>query len=115
MENYRPSVLPKLGLDFDTLRATKPDIMMASFCAYGNTGPYAGYRGNGTTIEAISGWDSLFGYPEEPPIVMGFYQADAITGLQDGGNHTGRSHKPRPHWRGATYPGLDVRDSRRLH
>jgi len=82
MENYRPSVMPKLGLGYDVLRRVKPDLIMASFSAYGERGPYSGYRGNGTTIEAISGWDSLFGYPGGPPLVMGFYQADAITGLQ---------------------------------
>ncbi len=82
MENYRPSVMPKLGLSYEALQRTKPDLIMASFSAYGEQGPYSGYRGNGTTIEAISGWDSLFGYPDGPPLVMGFYQADAITGLQ---------------------------------
>lgn len=82
MENYRPSVMPKLGLDYDVLKRIKPDLIMTSFSAYGELGPYSGYRGNGTTIEAISGWDSLFGYPNKQPLVMGFYQADAITGLQ---------------------------------
>lgn len=82
MENYRPLVLPKLGLDYETIRQVNPEIVMTSFSAYGETGPYADYRGNGTTIEAISGWDSLFGYEDGPPMVMGFYQADAITGLQ---------------------------------
>ncbi len=82
MENYRPQVMPKLGLSYDVLKSIKPDLIMTSFSAYGERGPYSAYRGNGTTIESISGWDSLFGYPNDAPLVMGFYQADAITGLQ---------------------------------
>jgi crotonobetainyl-CoA:carnitine CoA-transferase CaiB-like acyl-CoA transferase len=82
MENYRPNVMPKLGLDYEALRKVNPEVIVTSFSAYGEQGPYSGYRGNGTTIEAISGWDSMFGYADGPPLVMGFYQADAITGLQ---------------------------------
>ncbi len=82
MENYRPNVMPRLGLGYDALNSVKPDLIMVSFSAYGETGPYSEYRGNGTTIEALSGWDSLFGYADGPPLVMGFYQADALTGLQ---------------------------------
>ncbi len=80
MENYTPNVMKKFGLAYEDLIKINPEIIMTSFSGYGNMGPYASYRANGTTIEATAGWDSLFGYADGPPMVMGFYQAD--TGLQ---------------------------------
>jgi crotonobetainyl-CoA:carnitine CoA-transferase CaiB-like acyl-CoA transferase len=55
---------------------------MASFCGFGKTGPLADYKANGASIEGLAGWDYLHRHPGEPPVVMGFYQADAISGLQ---------------------------------
>lgn len=82
MENYTPRVLERFGLGYQRLRQVRPDIIVTSFSGYGAEGPYADYKANGTTIEAIAGWDALFGYAGGPPMVVGFYQADAITGLQ---------------------------------
>ena len=82
MENYTPNVMNRFGLGYEDLRKVNPSLIMASFSGYGKVGPYANYRATGTTIEATAGWDSLFGYADGPPLVMGFYQADAITGLQ---------------------------------
>lgn len=82
MENFTPGVMKRFGLAYDDLIKVNPGLVMASYSGYGNSGPYADYRATGTTIEATAGWDSLFGNADGPPMVMGFYQADAITGLQ---------------------------------
>ena len=80
--NFTPRVMRKFGLDRASLVATKPDIITVTWSGYGETGPYADYKANGATIEAMAGWDALFGYADDDPMVMGFYQMDAITGLQ---------------------------------
>lgn len=82
MNNYTPRVMKKFGLDHESIRDINPTIISVAWAGYGNEGPYANYKANGTTTEAIAGWDSLFGYRDDDPMVMGFYQADAITGLQ---------------------------------
>lgn len=82
MENYTPNVMKRFNLSYEDLKKVNPSLIMTSFSGYGKVGPYANYRATGTTIEATAGWDSLFGYADGSPLVMGFYQADAITGLQ---------------------------------
>ena len=80
--NFTPGVMRKFGLDRASLASTKPDIITVTWSGYGDTGPYADYKANGATIEAMAGWDALFGYADDDPMVMGFYQMDAITGLK---------------------------------
>ena len=82
MENYTPHVMDRFGLGYETLSQINPRLVMASFCGFGKTGPLADYKANGASIEGIAGWDYLHRHPGEPPVVMGFYQADAISGLQ---------------------------------
>ena len=82
MSNFTPRVMSKFGLDFDSLQEVRPDIVYVCWSGYGDVGPYRDYRANGATIEAMAGWDSLFGYRDGEPMVMGFYQADAFIGLQ---------------------------------
>ncbi len=82
MDNYTPRVMKKLGLDYDSLRSVKEDIISVAWSGYGTQGPYASFKATAATIESLAGWDALFGYHDSGPLVMGFYQADAITGLQ---------------------------------
>ncbi len=82
MENYTPHVLEGFSLGYEVLRERNPRLVVTSFCGYGKTGPLAEFKANGTTIEAVAGWDFFHRYPDGDPMVMGFYQADAITGLQ---------------------------------
>ncbi|MYA15902.1 MAG: CoA transferase [Gammaproteobacteria bacterium] len=83
--NFTPRVMHKFGLDHAALASTKRDIITVSWSGYGETGPYADYKANGATIEAMAGWDALFSYADGEPMVMGFYQMDAITGLKMAG------------------------------
>lgn len=65
IENSRPGVMARLGLDFDELRTLREDIILISMSAFGASGPYAAYAGYGGGIEAASGLQSLTGYATE--------------------------------------------------
>ncbi len=59
-------VLQKMGLDYDALRAIKPDIILARISAFGPDGPYAQRLGFDTIAQAMSGAMSLTGFPDNP-------------------------------------------------
>jgi len=64
--NLPISVLRKMGLDYDALRALKPDIILARISAFGPDGPYAHRPGFDTIAQAMSGAMSLTGFPDTP-------------------------------------------------
>jgi benzylsuccinate CoA-transferase BbsF subunit len=66
-ENMRPGVLAKLGLDYESLRAVKPDIVMLSSSAVGNTGPERTYVGYAPNFAAMGGISHITGPAEGPP------------------------------------------------
>ena len=82
MENFTPRVMERFGLEWPELSAENPGLVMTHWSGFGKTGPLSDYKANGTSIEALAGWDWLHRYPDGDPMVMGFYQADAITGMQ---------------------------------
>ena len=53
------------GLDYESLREIKPDLIMLSTSLMGQTGPYAGYAGYGNSGAALSGFQNLVGWPEQ--------------------------------------------------
>lgn len=82
MENFTPRVMERFGLEWPELSTENPGLVMTHWSGFGKTGPLSDYKANGTSIEALAGWDWLHRYPGGDPMVMGFYQADAITGMQ---------------------------------
>ena len=80
-ENYTPRVMGRFGLDFASLREINPDIVMVSACGFGKTGPWSDFKSNGSAIEALGGWDWRHRYEGGDPMLMGFYQPDAICGF----------------------------------
>jgi crotonobetainyl-CoA:carnitine CoA-transferase CaiB-like acyl-CoA transferase len=64
--NLPPDVLARLKLDYDSLRAIKPDIILTHGTAYGPDGPYAERVGFDGVAQAMSGAMSLTGFPEAP-------------------------------------------------
>lgn len=64
--NLPVDVLKKMGLDYDTLRAIKPDIILARISTFGPDGPYARRVGFDTVAQAMSGAMSLTGFPGAP-------------------------------------------------
>lgn len=80
-ENFSGRVLPNLGLEYPVLRAANPSVILLRMPAYGVSGPYANYMGNGGTIEPMSGITSLFGYEGGPPMNSGVMHTDPFAGL----------------------------------
>jgi crotonobetainyl-CoA:carnitine CoA-transferase CaiB-like acyl-CoA transferase len=66
-ESFKPGVMRGWGLDYATLRAVKPDVIMLSTCLMGQTGPWATFAGYGNLAAAISGFSNLGGWPDRPP------------------------------------------------
>ncbi|MGD0295992.1 MAG: CoA transferase [Bryobacteraceae bacterium] len=64
--NLPINVLRKMGLDYDVLRALKPDIILARISTFGPDGPYAHRAGFDTIAQAMSGAMSLTGFPDAP-------------------------------------------------
>jgi crotonobetainyl-CoA:carnitine CoA-transferase CaiB-like acyl-CoA transferase len=64
--NLPIDVLEKMGLDYDTLRQVKPDIILARISTFGPDGPYARRLGFDTVAQAMSGAMSLTGFPGAP-------------------------------------------------
>ncbi len=79
-ENFSARVLPNLDLEYSVLRKINPTIVLLRMPAYGCTGPYSTYMGNGGSIEPMSGISSLLGYPGGPPINSGVMHTDPFSG-----------------------------------
>ena len=67
-ENFAPKAMRGFGLDYDTLVADKPDLVMVSTCLNGQTGPHRDYPGFGGQGSALSGFNYLTGWPDREPI-----------------------------------------------
>jgi crotonobetainyl-CoA:carnitine CoA-transferase CaiB-like acyl-CoA transferase len=67
VENYRADVIGKLRLDYDDLRAVKPDIILVSMPSHGKSGPESHHVAYGTNVEQLSGLASITGYPGMGP------------------------------------------------
>ncbi len=79
VDNMRPPAKQKLGIDFDSLRAIKPDIIAINVTAFGNSGPYAGHGGIDPLVQALGGLMAITGNPDEPPLKTGSPIVDATT------------------------------------
>lgn len=71
VDNYGVDPMPKWGFSYDEVRAIRPDVIMARSSVMGRSGPKNGTVGFGYGIAAVSGWNSLMGFPDEPPLGMG--------------------------------------------
>src|SRR5271169_379743 len=66
-ESFTPKTLRNWGLDYESLRAIKPDLIMLSTCMQGQTGPHRDYPGFGNLMAALSGFYYVAGYSESEP------------------------------------------------
>lgn len=81
IENFRPRVMRNLGLSFDQLTRSNPNVVMVSMPGFGTEGPYSEFPAFGTTAEALAGIPSLIGYKEGAPMSTGIAYGDPISGL----------------------------------
>ena len=80
-ENFSVGTMERLGLGYETLREINPRIVYASVTAFGQHGPYAMQRGYDILAQAISGYLSITGFPENPPTKSGQSISDYYAGM----------------------------------
>lgn len=83
VENYRADVLDKLGIGWDVLQATKPELIIVSMAAFGKRGPDAGLVGFGPVVELMSGLTARTGYGDGTgePYRAGVAYGDPVAGM----------------------------------
>ncbi|MGP1254597.1 MAG: CaiB/BaiF CoA transferase family protein [Kiloniellales bacterium] len=81
VENFKVGGLKRYGLDYDSIRQVKPDILYCSITGFGQTGPYAPRAGYDYLAQGMGGIMSLTGEPEGEPIKVGVGIADIMCGM----------------------------------
>jgi alpha-methylacyl-CoA racemase len=76
LENFRPGTAKRLKIDYETLRAIKPDLIYCALSGYGQEGPYSRRAGHDLNYAAISGALSLNAREGQPPVPYGVTIAD---------------------------------------
>jgi crotonobetainyl-CoA:carnitine CoA-transferase CaiB-like acyl-CoA transferase len=81
VENFKVGSLKKLGLDFETLRATQPGLIYCSITGFGQTGPYASRAGYDFLAQGMGGVMSVTGEPDGRPLKVGVAVSDLMCGM----------------------------------
>ena len=76
IENYRPDVKHRLGIDYETLHAINPRLVYVSLSGFGQTGPYANRPGFDQIAQGMGGLMSITGLPGQGPVRVGIPIAD---------------------------------------
>lgn len=79
LQNYRPGVAKRLGVDYETLSQINPRLIYVSMSGYGEDGPYRDYPGQDLVLQGMSGAMLSTGREGEPPTPAGLYLVDAVT------------------------------------
>jgi crotonobetainyl-CoA:carnitine CoA-transferase CaiB-like acyl-CoA transferase len=79
LQNYRPGVAERLGVDYDSIRSINPRIVYVSISGYGETGPYVSRPGQDLLLQAMAGALYSGGTTDQPPQAGPYFLADAIT------------------------------------
>lgn len=80
VENFRPGVMARLGLDYETSRTLQPRIVYCSISGYGQNGPRRDWPAIDNIVQATSGMMSLGGATGDEPSRVGFPVVDTLTG-----------------------------------
>ncbi len=78
-ESFRPGVMKKWGLDYESLRAINPRIVMLSSSLYGADGPWARHPGYGAQGQALAGIHGMTGWPDRPPAMPKGAYSDSVS------------------------------------
>jgi crotonobetainyl-CoA:carnitine CoA-transferase CaiB-like acyl-CoA transferase len=81
VENFSAGVMKKYGLDYASVAPTNPRLVYCSISAYGRQGPFASRPGFDPITQAESGFMSLNGFPDGPPVRTGPPAVDMLTGM----------------------------------
>ena len=81
VENFRPDVKERLGVNYESLKSRNPKIILASISGFGQDGPYAKRPGFDQIAQGMGGLMSITGAPGEGPMRVGIPVADLTAGL----------------------------------
>ena len=81
VENYRPDVKHRLGVDYEAVKAVNPGIVYASISGFGQDGPYGNLPGFDQVAQGMGGLMSITGLPGQGPVRAGIPVADLSAGL----------------------------------
>src|SRR6059058_4134092 len=81
VENFRPDVKRRLGIDYPQLRKINPKLVYASISGFGQTGPYADRPGFDQIAQGMGGLMSITGLPGQGPVRVGIPIADLTAGI----------------------------------
>ena len=81
VENYTPRVMAKFGLDYETLHAINPRLIMISLSGFGADSPWRDYVAFGMSTEQMGGFTHLTGYPGGDPLFTGTTGGDLFAGV----------------------------------
>lgn len=84
-ESFTPRVMAKFGLDYRSLTAIRPDIIMISMSGYGQDGPWRDFSAYGMGLEPASGISSITGYESGDPLRTGISFTDPYSGIVGAG------------------------------
>ena len=81
VENFRPKVKKRLGIDYETLEKINPRLVYASISGFGQSGPYADLPGYDQVAQGMGGLMSVTGFKDKGPLRVGIPVADLSAGL----------------------------------
>lgn len=81
IENFRPGVMDRLGIGYETLAAINPRLVFCSSSGWGSSGPYVTRPGQDLLVQAMSGLPFLNGREDDPPVGIGLGIADIAAAL----------------------------------
>ncbi|MDR7239254.1 CaiB/BaiF CoA transferase family protein [Neobacillus drentensis] len=81
IENFRPGVMKKLGLDYESLKELNPSLIYTSISGFGQYGPYSQRPAYDLVAQAMGGLTSITGHPEGPPTRSGASLGDMSAAL----------------------------------
>jgi crotonobetainyl-CoA:carnitine CoA-transferase CaiB-like acyl-CoA transferase len=81
VENFRPGVMRRLGLDYEVLRETNPTLIYCAISGYGQTGPWVDRPAYDQIIQGASGVMAITGDAQSGPLRVGYPLADTVGGL----------------------------------
>ena len=81
VENFRPGVMARLGLNYERLKQSHPQLIYCAISGFGQTGPMSKRPAYDQIIQGLSGVMSITGNPEDDPLRVGYPLADTIGGL----------------------------------
>jgi crotonobetainyl-CoA:carnitine CoA-transferase CaiB-like acyl-CoA transferase len=100
LEGFRPGVVKRLGVDYETISVINPRVVYCSLSGYGQTGPYSGLVGHDINYISVGGALGMIGWPDTPPAIPmnlladfaggGMHAAFAILAALIGRDRTGK-------------------------